>query len=201
MSEQDSKKLFWYRIKFLALIIVFISPFVGGWLALYVFEVRPAPGNYGELVQPVKKISWPVLEAVDGTRFESGFGRKWSFVLFTRNGCDESCRTNLFYMRQIRILLARNSERLQNVLVSSEPLDSEMQDILREYPDLIVIAPYLENNLFDQFQLTGQNPVGSSAKMYLVDPDRNFMMHYPAENDQNRVLEDLRKLMKLSQIG
>jgi hypothetical protein len=26
-------------------------------------------------------------------------------------------------------------------------------------------------------------------------------MHYPAENDQNRVLEDIKKLLKLSQIG
>ena len=37
--------------------------------------------------------------------------------------------------------------------------------------------------------------------MYLVDPDDNLMMHYPPENDQNRVLEDLKRLMKLSQIG
>ena len=201
MSEEDSKKLFWYRVKFLTLIAIFLSPFIGGWLALYVFEVRPTPGNYGVLVQPVKKINWPVLETVDGNRLESGFGRKWSFMLFTRNGCDESCRANLFYMRQIRVLLGRNTERLQNVLVSSVALDSEMAEILKEYPDLIVIAPYLDNTLYQQFQLPEEEPVGDSAKMYLVDPDRNFMMHYPAENDQNRVLEDLRKLMKLSQIG
>ena len=37
--------------------------------------------------------------------------------------------------------------------------------------------------------------------MYLVDPDQNLMMHYPAENDQYRVLEDIKKLLKLSQIG
>ncbi|MFT4650914.1 MAG: hypothetical protein ACI9AP_001086, partial [Flavobacteriales bacterium] len=32
-------------------------------------------------------------------------------------------------------------------------------------------------------------------------PDQNYMMHYPAENDQHKILEDIRKLIKLSQIG
>jgi hypothetical protein len=63
----------------------------------------------------------------------------------------------------------------------------------------------IENNqderLYKQFRLPGYEQVGKSAKMYLVDPDQNLMMHYPDENQENRVLEDIRKLMKLSQIG
>ena len=201
MKEQESKSLFWYRVKFLAVVGVFLSPFVGGWLALYVFEIRPESGNYGELVQPVKKLSWPILQTLDGMRLESGFDGKWSFLLFTRDSCDESCRGNLFYMRQIRILLGRNTDRLQNVLVMAEPVSSDMRDFLREYPDLIVIDNYVDDELYRQFQLPGLDAVGSTPKMYMVDPDNNLMMHYPAENDQNRVLDDIRKLMKLSQIG
>ena len=205
MSEKSGKNLFWYRVKFLAVIAIFLSPFVGGWFALYVFEIRPESGNYGELVQPVRKLQWPVLETSEGVRLESGFDRKWSFLLFTRGSCDESCRANLFYMRQIRVLLGRNTERLQNVLVSAKPLTAELREFLSEYPNLIVIDNYSGDNgdgdLYQQFQLPGLESVGSSAKMYLVDPDDNLMMHYPADNDQNRVLEDIRKLMKLSQIG
>ncbi len=201
MSEQSGKKLFWYRVKFLAVVAIFLSPFVGGWLALYVFELRPESGNYGELVQPVRKLHWPVLETVDGKRLDSGFGRKWSFLLFTRGSCGEPCRANLFYMRQIRILLGRNTDRLQNVLISAKPMTAEMREFLSEYPDLVVIDNYFDGDLYRQFQLPGLSSVGSTAKMYLVDPDNNLMMHYPVENDQNRVLEDIRKLMKLSQIG
>jgi cytochrome oxidase Cu insertion factor (SCO1/SenC/PrrC family) len=201
MKEQESKSLFWYRVKFLTVIAVFLSPFVGGWLALYVFEVRPESGNYGELIQPVKKLSWPILQTTDGKRLESGFDGKWSFLLFIRGNCGESCKSNLFYMRQIRILLGRNTDRLQNVLVSAKPLSADLQEFLREYPDLIVIDNYVDDNLYRQFQIPEQGAVGSTAKIYVVDPDNNLMMHYPADNDQNRVLDDIRKLMKLSQIG
>jgi hypothetical protein len=89
MSQQESKRLFWYRVKFLGLIAVFLSPFIAGWLALYVFEVRPTSGNYGTLIQPIKKLNWPTLETLDGEMLESGFGRKWTFLLFARESCDE----------------------------------------------------------------------------------------------------------------
>mgnify|MGYP001814415348 CR=1 FL=1 len=59
----------------------------------------------------------------------------------------------------------------------------------------------LDPELYRQFRLPEQGEVGSSPKLYLVDPDQNLMMHYPAVIDQDRVLEDIKKLMKVSQIG
>jgi len=201
MNSEQSKSLFWYRVKFLALVAVFLSPFIGGWLAFYVFDVRPESGNYGTLVQPVKKIGWPQLTSVDGRQFEGGFGRRWTFLLFSGENCDELCYANLFYMRQIRTLLGRDTMRLQNVLITAEPLDEKMKTFLLEFPNLLVIEDNRQQQLYSQFYLDGYGAVGSTPKMYLIDPEQNLMMHYPPENDQNRVLEDIKKLMKLSQIG
>jgi len=201
MNAEQPKSLFWYRVKLLALITVFLAPFVGGWLAFYVFDLRPESGNYGMLVQPPKKIAWPVLTASDGRRFEDGFGRRWSFLLFAGDQCGQQCFANLFYMRQIRTLLGRDTMRLQNVLITSRPLSEEQQVFLREYPNLVVIENNRDRSFYQQFSLEGYGDVGSSPKMYLVDPDQNLMMHYPPESDQNRMLEDIKKLMKLSQIG
>ena len=201
MNQPATKDLFWHRVKFIALIAVFLAPFVGGWLALYVFELRPPSGNYGTLVQPVRKIDWPVLETVAGERVEGGFGRRWTFVLFTRNGCLERCRDNLFYMRQIRTLLGRDTMRLQNVLISTVPLDETTRIYLRDFPNVAVIEDYRDPAFYRQFELPGSEPVGSAPRMYLVDPDQNLMMQYPPESDEKRVLEDLKTLMKLSQIG
>ncbi len=201
MTEEESKSLFWHRVKLLALITVFVAPFIGGWLAFYVFELRPSSGNYGSLVQPVKKIDWPVVEARDGRRFDDGFGRKWTFLLFADEACDELCLNNLFYMRQIRTLLGRDTTRLQNVLVLGRPLDQKLEEYLRDFPDLLVLENYRGAELYAQFEQDGEARVGATPKLYLVDPDRHFMLHYPAENDYTRVLEDIKKLMKLSQIG
>jgi len=199
--QAPRKSLFWYRVKLLALVAVFLSPFIGGWLALYVFELRPDSGNYGTLVQPVRKIGWPPLSSVGGAQSVDGFGGKWRFLLFAGERCGEPCRANLFYLRQIRILLGRDTGRLQNILVVAQPLDQELRDFLRDYPDLVVIEAFRQAQFYAQFSLPGESAVGDSPKLYLVDPDDNLMMHYPAENDQNRVLEDIKKLMKISQIG
>jgi len=169
-------------------------------MALYVFDLRPESINYGTLVQPVKKLRWPVLESVTGDRFENGFGRKWTFLLFSRESCSQQCQSNLFYMRQIRTLLGRDTPRLQNLLIVTNTGDKELTSFLVDYPDLVVIENSSEL-LYSQFQIMGLEQVGSTPQLYLVDPDNNFMMHYPAEIDHYRVLDDIRKLMKLSQIG
>ena len=200
-TAEESGSLFWHRVKLVSLIVIFASPFIGGWLAFYVFELRPESGNYGQLVQPVRKVEWPLLTDVNGNEHVDGFDRKWTFVMFAADGCAERCYENLYYMRQIRTLLGRNTMRLQNLFVSGRPLSDKTRAFLREYPNLVVIEDYRDSELLQQFELDGEPAVGATNKLYLVDPDRNFMMHYPAVNEQDRVLEDLRKLMKLSQIG
>lgn len=200
MSE-DNKSLFWHRVKLLAFIGIFLAPFIGGWMALYVFEVRPVSGNYGTLVQPVKSLNWPVLESTKGDQYENGLGRKWSFVMFSDGVCAELCQSNLYYMRQLRTLLGRDTPRISNVFISSRPIDEELKAFFVDYPNFIVIEAIGEEALFEQFQIEGEDAVGTSPKLYLIDPDQNYMMHYPAENDQHKILEDIRKLIKLSQIG
>ena len=197
MSENS---LLRHRIKFIALVLVFISPFIVGWMALYVFELKPESSNYGFLVQPVKKLQWPPLEAVSGEIYENGFGQKWKFLLFAHGSCSQQCQSNLFYMRQIRTLLGRDTPRLQNVLIISGTVDAELKAFLNDYPNLIVIQSSSEK-LVSQFQEAGVERIGTTSRLYLVDPDNNYMMNYPAEIDHYRVLDDIKKLMKLSQIG
>ena len=198
---EDKKNLVTHRIKLLALIAVFLAPYVGGRLALYVFQNRPESKNYGSLVQPPLKVNWPVLNSQSGKRYPDGFGKKWTFLMFTRETCNEQCRLNLYYMRQIGILLGRNRPRLQNVLISAVPIGAELEALLLDYPSLVVIDNFGHEALYSQFQTPDMERVGSAPRLYLIDPDQNYMMHYPAQSDQNRILDDIRKLMKLSQIG
>ncbi len=200
MSEEGDKSLFWYRVKFLGLISVFVLPFVAGWMALYVFEWRPPSGNYGQLVQPVKKISWPSMQTTDGELLADGVGKRWAFILFAEDGCAAQCRENLFYMRQLRTLLGKNQGRLQNMLVSKSAIDADLQQYLVDYPDFHVIDGPQYSGLAEQFEVEGVD-AGVEPRMYLVDPDNNFMMYYPAKSDEKLILDDLRSLMRLSQIG
>ena len=200
MTEEAPSR-FWYRVKFLALVGVFLAPFVGGWLALYVFEIRPESMNYGTLVHPLKKISWPDVESHRGEVLTEEIDRRWAFVLFAGADCLQQCQKNVYFMRQIKALLARDVDRLKNVLVLSGPMSSDLKALLEEYPNFLVIEQKPNSSFADQFQIPEIDQVGAKAHSYLVDPDRNLMMFYEPEYDEYRVLEDIKKLMKVSQIG
>ena len=163
-------------------------------------RAEPMVSDLGTLDQP-SDFSIRDTRAIDDNESEVGLRSVWTNVLSDnanfRTGIDW---TSTWFDNRFR-LLGRDTLRMQNVLISAGSLDEKTRIYLRDFPNLVVIENYRNESLYRQFQLPGFDEVGAIPKMYLVDPDQNLMMHYPAEYDQDRVLEDIRKLMKLSQIG
>ena len=200
MSDQAVPNLLRHRIKFLAIVAVFLLPFIAGWLALYVFDYRPGSKNYGDLVQPVKPLQFPSMNAINDKSLDQAFWSKWTFVLLDRQGCTELCQQNLYYLRQMRIALGRDVDRVQNVLLTDQALSAEFNQFLQEYPDLTVVQN-TPAEVFKLFTLDGRTVPGSAPMLYLIDPANNLMMTYPASHDASAVLSDMRRLLKVSQIG
>ncbi len=190
---------FRHRLKFIALILVFLSPFVAGWMALYVFKLRPDSNQYGNLVQPVKPLHFPALTTRGGKPLSSDFWNKWTFVVIANDGCQMQCQQNIYYLRQMKVALGRDFERVQNVLMTPRDLSEEMAQKLPEYPLLTVISPATPE-LVDLFALPGI-VTGQAPLLYLIDPAGNLMMTYDADNKPKSVLTDLQRLLKNSQIG
>lgn len=199
MTEQEDNKLITHRIKFVALILVFLSPFIAGWLAFYVFEIRPDSSHYGTLVQPARPLSFPNVQSLDSRELTPVFWKKWTFVVIDNKGCQQQCRQNLYYLRQMRVALGRDTDRVQNVLLLQQPANADITNYLKDYPALTVVQN-AQSNLVQLFELEG-NSVGDSPMLYLVDPAGNLMMTYPADNIPKSILSDLRRLLKVSQIG
>lgn len=199
MAKVEEKDLLKHRIKLLALIGVFILPFVASWLAFYVFDYRPGNKNYGSLVQPPIPLAIPELVDRENKTLGPDFWNKWTFVVLDKNGCSELCRNNLHYLRQMRTALGRDMDRVQNVLITSQPLSITLTDFLQEYPKLKVINSTNEE-VYRLFSLPEIDP-GGVPILYLVDPLQNLMMTYPAVNDPSSILSDMRRLLKVSQIG
>lgn len=199
MTELENKKLINHRIKFIALILVFLSPFIASWLAFYVFEVRPDSQHYGSLVEPVRPLSFPSMHSLDKRQLTPEFWKKWTFVMIDNHGCQQLCKENLYYLRQMRIALGRDTDRVQNVLLLKHSADAEMLEYLEDFPALTVVESS-DKKLTGLFEL-GDIKVGDSPMLYLVDPAGNLMMTYPAQNKAKSILSDLRRLLKVSQIG
>jgi cytochrome oxidase Cu insertion factor (SCO1/SenC/PrrC family) len=171
------------RLKLLVIMALFAAPIVASFLAYYVFQPRGG-ASYGELLTPPATITTAQFARAAGGafRFEALRG-KWVLIASDAGACPPSCAAKLTLMRQVRLMLGRNSGRLERVFVALEPFEGT-----------IAITPPTGMAL-------PLAPVNDRAHFYLVDPLGNVMMRFPADADPRRLFKDLERLLKASQIG
>jgi hypothetical protein len=115
-------------------------------------------------------------------------------LVFIGDGrCDQRCQQALYDTRQVRLALDRDMKRVQRVFIATGEC-CQLQELSRAHPDLIVVRAAPENGA-----LLAQLP--SSGSVYLVDPLTNLVMRYGSQVPAKGLLEDLKRLLKLSQIG
>lgn len=163
-------------------------------LVVYFFFRPAAMANYGELLVPPAQITTTqFLGARGGTfRFEELRG-KWVLIAADSGACPQSCAAKLTLMRQVRLMLGRNAGRVVRVFVADDtrPLAPEA---LAPYEGTVAITP-------PPGMALPLAPVNDRAHFYLTDPRGNVMMRFPANAEPRRMLKDLERLLKASQIG
>jgi hypothetical protein len=181
------------RIQMLAIMGLFALPIIASYLVHY-FHRPEATGNYGELLLPPARISEVGYARPGGAAF--GFGElrgKWVLVVSDSAKCLPGCEPKLVLVRQVRLMLGRKADRVMRVFIADDT------------------AP-LNPGAFAAFEgmTLAATPVGMAqplsavndrAHVYLVDPLGNVMMRWPANADPKRMLKDLERLLKASQIG
>lgn len=180
------------RAKLLALVALFVLPILASVLAYNFLDVKPT-ANYGELIVPPAPIPAQRFTRPDGTPFTFGeLAGKWILVTADSPACEAACREKLVAMRQARQAVGRNAPRIERVLVV-EGARPPAGDVLEPFPGTLVAVTG---------GVPAAQPVASDrAHIYLVDPNGNVMMRWPAAPDGRRMVKDLERLLKASQIG
>jgi hypothetical protein len=165
----------------LALILIISTVSLGGSYLLF-FAAQNGSGwgttNNGDFVMP------PTTIADVGWQDENGLsvttsGNWWLWTV--ANNCLEDCAKALKNLQATHILLNREAKRVKRgVSISSGSFVPEGQ------PDL-------------KFITTSKKPV--SPGIYIVDPNGNLVFRYPVTTNPKEILQDLKKLLKVSQIG
>jgi cytochrome oxidase Cu insertion factor (SCO1/SenC/PrrC family) len=192
------------RRQLLALAALFFVPLaVAFWLYYGADRWRPGGSTAGgELIDPARPLPAIALPRVDGASTDPQFLRgTWTMVYVGDGPCDERCRQVLYLTRQTRLALNKDMDRLQRVfLVTGHCCDRAY--FAAEHPDLVValLDGPAGADLLAQFPAYGQAP-GESGRLYLVDPLGNLMMSYAPTAPDKALLNDLKKLLRLSHIG
>lgn len=184
------------------LIGAFFAPLALAFLLYYGLDVRPHGNtNKGDLIQPARPLPEVALPgATDQALAADALRGKWSMVFIGDGACDTRCREALTLMRQTRLALGDKMDRVQRVfLVTGNCCDQAYLDT--EHSGLLLgrIDNPAGQTLLETFPDTAQ--ATSLGRIYLVDPLGNLMMKYESDAPQKALLEDLRKLLKLSHIG
>ena len=188
------------RAQIWILVALFFAPLALAFLLYYGSGGWRPPGNTnrGELISPPRPLPRADLPTPSGSPLPaSAWHGKWTLVYVGDGRCNEPCRAALTLTRQTRLALNADMTRVQRVfLATGNCCDQTYFDA--EHPDLEVA---LADNAAGA-ALLATFPDASPGAIYIVDPLGNLMMrHLPAAPLSKDLLEDLRKLLKLSHIG
>jgi hypothetical protein len=162
--------------------------------------------NAGELIdpaRPVAALALPLALPPSGTgaaqtdpQFLKG---KWTFLYVQSGRCDDECRRHLYDTRQVRLALDREMNRVQRIFIGDSDC-CDLKELLAAHPDLIAIrASPADEPLLDL--LPERTGALNSHRVYLIDPMGNLMMFYAADAKPKGMLEDMKRLLRLSSIG
>lgn len=120
---------------------------------------------------------------------------RWQLLVTVPDVCDTACKELVFLARQVHIGLNRDVARAAHGLATAQPLPDDYDaQLRREYPQL---ARYqLELQAYDK--ASGK---GEGAYLWIVDPRGNLVLRYDASSKGKAIIDDLRHLLKISQIG
>jgi hypothetical protein len=135
--------------------------------------------------------------AVEPRSFLKG---KWTLLYLGAGGCSAGCRTDLYNTRQVRAALGADRERVRRVFLA-EGACCDLAWLHAQQPDLITVqASAAAAPLTTILEHAGHTPAAAD-RVYLIDPLGNLMMCYGVDARPKGMLEDLKKLLRLSHVG
>jgi hypothetical protein len=157
--------------------------------------------NSGDLIVPARPLPPLSLPRLDSGQTDPAFLKgKWTFLYVTSGPCGPSCLTRLYDTRQVRLALDRDMNRVQRVFIGDAGC-CEFKVLREQHPDLIEIrASAAAAPLLALLPKDEASP-GHAPRVYLIDPLGNLMMSYAAEAKPKGMLEDMKRLLRLSSIG
>lgn len=187
------------RVIFLAILAVFFGPMLVAYLMFVNLQWAPEHHtNHGELIEPVRPLTHLSLRDENAQVFGEDFWRhRWTLVYVGGGPCDLYCETALFKMRQARLSLGRDADRVQRLYLLSGAVGERLAGLLPAHKGMVLASP------LDAASSEAQGVFGEPARgaLYLVDPMGNLMLRYDEDSTTKGIQKDLKRLLKVSKIG
>jgi hypothetical protein len=166
-------------LKLTLLLLVFFAPFMA---ALFMYQARDGfhfmTKNAGTLIRP--SVSFEKIGTLPDER-------RWWMVYYSDDGCDDACQNALKHFDTIQQSLFKDKDRLGLLLITKSSIGAVPVDNVRVVQYVLPLPEGL--------------PTEKGRAIWLMDPHGNIILNYDPQQLDNRLLLDLRHLLKVSQIG
>lgn len=194
------------QLKLILILLVFLLPVI----AAYIIHLNPqwlptTTKNNGVLYKPVVNLQNFTLRTDADKPFSlKEMLGKWALVYIGKDSCDKACQETLYKARDSRWAQGKEALRINYYyIVTGDKFSGDQAALLKANPGLILLHGDAQqrNALIQQFRVNQKQQPGSDNRLYLVDPNGNLLMHYPEGFKDIGLMEDLKHLLKWSQIG
>lgn len=197
--ESETEKRKSDKLTLLALSALFMIPiiiaYLGWWMGWF-NDVGKT--NHGRLLTPVITYEQAGLTK-DGTLVPlKKLNQKW-WIIYVSNEeqCHLSCQANAYLINQVKTAQAKETSRVDRMLIKDgRGFSSQAMSYVKEHFEVSTFFQKSDNSLL------------KANKIYLMDPHGNIMLEYDAVKDEKEavkkgggLIKDLKKLLKISQIG
>jgi cytochrome oxidase Cu insertion factor (SCO1/SenC/PrrC family) len=179
-------------------VLSFVAPALLAY-GLYFFGDIKSFSNHGEILNPIAHIRNFQLRDDKGQLItEDKLTYKWRMISFLGKSCDQSCAKRLYDSRQVYTSLGKDRHRVLRMFVHLEPADNTLKQLIKtEHPNAIQVngdEPSIIKALPEKSSITNN-------EIYIMDPMGNVMMRFTQDQPDRDLLTDLKRLLKVSQIG
>lgn len=182
------------RLQLLSIAAAFLGPLlVAAWLYFGGGTLAPeGRANHGALLEPIVNLD----ESLPASGLRALHEDRWLLVYRHEGPCESGCREGLYTVRQLRLMLGREMERLGRILLHGDiPPDTVF--LASEHEGLVA----LEDGELSELLAASKPASAADGGYYLVDPHGNLVMYFSPDLAPRDIVADIKRLLRLSRIG
>lgn len=187
------KKTTWARLQIFVIAAVFFGPLAVATWMYYSGSLTPEGRvNAGTLLEPIEN----VIEAVPDSKVAKEADGHWALIYVNEGECGDPCQDALYTTRQSRLMLGREMERVIRIFLHGDtPPDTVFLE--NEHAGLITAIDSGFSGL-----LQNKKPATlEEGGYFLMDPLGNLVMYFEPTINPREMVDDIKRLLKLSRIG
>jgi len=133
--------------------------------------------NHGELIKPILPVEVLALQPLPHQQIN--FQGKWTLLYVSGKQCQQNCQQWLHAMRQIRLALGKDRDKVQRLWLTQQTQVSSWQ---QRYPHMLIAHVKNSQPWLNQ--------------VFIVDPQENLILRYSKITQANDIVSDMKRLLK-----